>query len=259
MKKIIDGKVRQVYDIGDDKLIIVTSDNISAFDVVLPHKIEGKGRILNDISLFWFEFVKDIIANHIINEPPPKEFLGQTAIVVKKLNMLPFEFVVRGYMFGNMYKGQTKANLNRQYCLGERLDSPIITISTKTDKGDEYISDEEAAKKIDKELLNRIKNTCLTLYNVCYNYALTKGLIIADTKFEFGIDSDGQLVLADEIFTPDSSRFWDSELGYKKSFDKQVLRDWLLANNMDFDSVPNEVLLDTYKVYQECFNRLTRE
>ncbi|MCL2556282.1 MAG: phosphoribosylaminoimidazolesuccinocarboxamide synthase [Firmicutes bacterium] len=265
MQKIIDGKVRQVFDVGDDKLVIMTSDNISAFDVVLPNKVDGKGEILNKISLFWFNFTKDIIANHILDDKLlPKEFENKNAIVVKKLNMLPFEFVVRGFMFGNMYKAYKNngefcgIKFDKQYDLGEKLNAPMITISTKTVKGDEYISEAQVLKNINKNLLNHIKNICLKLYNVCYNYALTKRLIIADTKFEFGLDKDGNLVLADEIFTPDSSRYWD-KIGYKKSFDKQILRDWLLSNNMDFDNVPKDILDKIKNVYAECLNRLTKE
>ncbi|MDR0491364.1 MAG: phosphoribosylaminoimidazolesuccinocarboxamide synthase [Oscillospiraceae bacterium] len=274
MKKIISGKVREVYEISDDKLVIITTDRISAFDVILPKPVEGKGKVLNAVSLFWFDFTKDIVPNHIISSNladmpeyfQKDEFEGR-AVLVKKLKMLPFEFVVRGYVFGNMWEAYSQKKefcghmIEGDYKLAEKLAAPIFTPSTKAHVGhDVYISSKDVADAIGDEMADRIEKASLKLYETCYNHAYGKGIIIADTKFEFGLDENGNVVLADEIFTPDSSRFWsldDYKVGTSpKSFDKQFVRDWLQNNKiggeMQFNDVPDDVLAKTSEVCAEC-------
>ena len=281
MFKAVSGKVRDIYDVSEQKLVIVTSDRISAFDVVLPVQVLGKGRLLNAISLFWFEYTRDLVPNHIISsnlDDMPEffqksEFEGRT-VLVKKLKMLPFECVVRGYMFGNLWDEYSKSGtfcgsaVNGEYKLAQKLETPIFTPSTKAHSGhDEYVSYEDLEKSMGAELAKKLQDTSLAIYDKCYRYALQKGIIIADGKFEFGLDENNRLVLADELFTPDSSRFWsaaDYKVGVSpKSFDKQVLRDWLLENRIDgqmqFSNVPNEILHKTAEIYTECLRVLTDE
>ena len=278
MQKIINGKVRDVYEVSNERLIIVTTDRISAFDVILSKPVADKGRILNAMSLFWFDFTKDVIPNHIISNKlhdmpehfQKSEFEGRT-VLVKKLKILPFEFVVRGYLFGNMWEAYREGRgfcghkIEGDYKLAQKLTAPLLTPSTKAHVGhDEYVSFTDVENEVGAELSDRIKQLCLKLYDVCYHYAYNKGIIIADTKFEFGIDENDNLVLADEIFTPDSSRFWslsDYRTGISpKSYDKQFVRDWLLNNKvgdeMQFDNVPDEVLRKTSDIYAECLRRL---
>lgn len=278
MKPIYSGKVREIYDISDENLIIVTTDRISAFDHILPVKVNGKGIVLNKLSNFWFNRTRGIAANHIIDdrvENMPSffqnEFFNERTVIVKKLNMLPFEFIVRGYLFGNMwnaYKNKESfcgITLPRNYRLAQKLEQPILTPALKHDIGhDEYISMDDVKSVTGSKMAEQIEGICFKLYEECSEYALSKGLIIADAKFEFGRDNQGELVLADEIFTPDSSRYWDAA-GYKvgaspASFDKQFLRDWLLNNKVNgefqFDKVPQDVLVQTEKLYNECLSRL---
>ena len=280
MKKLISGKVREVYEVSDDRLVIVTTDRISAFDVILSKPVEDKGKVLNAVSLFWFDFTRDIIPNHIISsdlENMPEyfqksEFEGCT-VLVKKLKILPFEFIVRGYMFGHMWEAYSQ---NREFCgqkiegeykLAERLAAPLFTPSTKAHIGhDEYISFQDVVDTIGAPLADKIRNICLKLYDSCYDYAYNKGIIIADTKFELGLDENDDLVLADEIFTPDSSRFWslsDYKAGTSpKSYDKQFVRDWLLGNevggDMQFGNVPDDILRKTADIYNECLKKITK-
>ena len=278
MKPIYSGKVREIYDISDKHLVIVTTDRISAFDHILPVPIKGKGIVLNKLSNFWFDKTRNIIANHIVDdrvENMPSffqnEFFKERTVMVEKLNMLPYEFVVRGYMYGSMWKAYNNgeqfcgAVLPENYELAEKLEQPVLTPALKRDIGhDEYVSMEEVASGIGTETAKQITVICFRLYEVCSEYALSKGLIIADAKFEFGRNEQGELVLADEIFTPDSSRYWDVN-NYKvgvspNSFDKQFLRDWLQNNKINgefqFDKVPEEVLMQTEKLYKECLNKL---
>jgi len=283
VKKIISGKVREVYEISDeisnDKLVIVTTDRISAFDVILPKPVAGKGKVLNAISLFWFNFTKGIIPNHIISgdlKDMPEffqkdEFDGRT-VLVKKLKMLPFEFIIRGYIFGNMWQAYSRGEkfcgqkIEGNYKLAEKLASPLFTPSTKAQTGhDEYVSVKYVADAIGAELAGRIEKISLELYNTCYNYAYDKNIIIADTKFEFGLDAHNNLFVADEILTPDSSRFWslsDYKVGVSpKSYDKQLVRDWLTENKingeMQFDNVSGDVLRKTSGIYAECLRKIT--
>jgi phosphoribosylaminoimidazole-succinocarboxamide synthase len=279
MKKIISGKVREVYEVSDDRLVIVTTDRISAFDVILPKPVLNKGKVLNAVSLFWFNFTKDIIPNHIVSgglKDMPEffqkdEFEGR-AVLVKKLKILPFEFIIRGYMFGNMWNAYSKGEefcgqkIKAGYKLAEKLDAPLFTPSTKAHVGhDEYITVKYVADTIGAELAKKIEKACFELYSACYNYAYKKNIIIADTKFEFGLDENNNIFLADEVFTPDSSRFWDLS-GYQvgtspKSYDKQFVRDWLLNNKingeMQFDKVPDDILRKTSDIYAECLKKIT--
>ena len=278
LKKLISGKVRDVYEVPGDRLVIVTTDRISAFDVILSKPVADKGKVLNAISLFWFDYTKDIIPNHIISSDlmdmpeyfQKDEFAGRT-VLVKKLKILPFECIVRGYMFGNMWDSYSKTrefcgqSIDGEYKLAEKLAAPLFTPSTKAHVGhDEYISFQHMADTIGTELANKVKDISLKLYDACYRYAYSKGIIIADTKFEFGLDEMGNLILADEIFTPDSSRFWslaDYAVGTSpKSYDKQFVRDWLLGNKvggeMQFDNVSDDILAKTSEIYKECLRRL---
>jgi len=279
VKKIISGKVREIYEVSGDKLVIVTTDRISAFDVILPKPVANKGKVLNAVSLFWFDFTKDIIPNHIISSDlkdmpeffQKSEFEGRT-VLVKKLKMLPFEFIIRGYMFGHMWEAYSSGEkfcgqkIEGDYKLAEQLTAPIFTPSTKAQTGhDEYISVQYVAGKIGAELAGRIEKTSIELYNTCYKYAYSKNIIIADTKFEFGLDENNNLFIADEILTPDSSRFWslsDYKVGVSpKSYDKQLVRDWLLNNKingeMQFENVSDDVLQKTSEIYAECLRKIT--
>lgn len=278
MKPIYSGKVREIYDISDERLVIVTTDRISAFDHILPVPVKGKGIVLNKLSNFWFSRTRNIIPNHIIDdriENMPvffqNEFFRERTVMVEKLDMLPFEFVVRGYLYGNMWKAYNNGEpfcgtiLPRGYRLAQKLEQPVLTPALKHDIGhDEYVSMDEVASRIGDEGLKQIAEIYFRLYKECSEYAYSKGLIIADAKFEFGRNGRGELVLADEIFTPDSSRYWDAET-YKvgvspDSYDKQFLRDWLLSNKVNgefqFDKVPENILLQTEKLYNECLSRL---
>ncbi|MDR0916084.1 MAG: phosphoribosylaminoimidazolesuccinocarboxamide synthase [Oscillospiraceae bacterium] len=279
MKPIATGKVRDVYEVADDKLVIVTTDRISAYDVILPTPITGKGVVLNQLSLFWFNLTRDIVPNHIISgntfDLPEffrtPEFDGRT-VLVKRLKMLPFEFVVRGYMFGSMWetykteKSFCGYTFDREYVQAERLDAPILTPSAKRSTGhDENITVAQLQDETSAEFTAQITDLCVKLYNRCYDYALSRGIIIADTKFEFGYDERGELVLADEIFTPDSSRFWDAS-AYKtgvspKSYDKQFVRDWLTANKLNgvepAPEIPADIAAQTAAIYAECLRKIT--
>ena len=278
MKPIFSGKVREIYDISDKHLIIVTTDRISAFDRILPVTIKNKGVVLNRLSNFWFKKTKNISKNHIvddnINNMPEffhNDYFKERTVMVTKLDMLPYEFVVRGYIFGNMWKAYEKGEIfcgNRitgDYKQAQKLKAPVITPALKhnTDH-DEYVDMKFIKSKLGDELTKHITEICFDLYDECSKYALLKGIIIADAKFEFGLDQQGHLVLADEIFTPDSSRFWnlsDYKVGDSpKSFDKQLLRDWLTKNKTQngfpFDKIPQGILFQTEKIYNECLNKL---
>lgn len=276
------GKVREVYDAGDGRLVIVTTDRISAFDVVLPTPIPGKGQVLNALSVFWFDRTKDIIANHLITAQDSEIAAalplstaaaaiseGRT-MLVKKLKMLPYEVIVRGYMFGSMYEAYKKGEpflghaFTRKYALAEKLDEPIVTPSTKAEEGhDVNITAEEMKKDLGEELGQKVIDSALAVYKSCYDHAFERGIIIADTKFEFGLDDDGTLTLADEVLTPDSSRFWDAAK-YRAgespaSYDKQFVRDWLKTNGLAGKTgvkLPPEIVEKTAGLYEECKRRI---
>lgn len=278
MKPIYSGKVREIYDISDKHLVIVTTDRISAFDHILPVSVKGKGIVLNKLSNFWFDKTKDIVPNHIIDDNVDNmpacfqsEYFKDRTVMVEKLDMLPFEFVVRGYIFGNMWKAYESGEsfcgmrLGEGYKLAQKLEQPILTPAYKHDIGhDEYVDRTSVENCLGAGLTDRIYEICFQLYEMCSQYAYSKGLIIADAKFEFGRNGQGQLILADEIFTPDAGRFWDAaeyEVGVSpRSFDKQYLRDWLLNHKVNgefqFDKVPESVLEQTENLYRECLSRL---
>ena len=282
MKPMKEGKVREVYDNGDS-IIMVATDRISAFDVILKNKIVDKGTVLTQMSKFWFDFTKDIVPNHMISvdtKDMPEffrndEYRGKS-MMCKKLEMLPIECIVRGYITGS---GWASYKENGTVCgirlpeglqESEKLPEAIYTPSTKAEIGlhDENISFEKSVEILEKiypgkgaDYATQIKECTLKLYNKCADYALTKGIIIADTKFEFGLDEDGNVVLADEMLTPDSSRFWPLE-GYvagkgQPSFDKQFVRDWLKANPDSDYLLPDDVIDKTIAKYKEAYEMLT--
>ena len=279
MNKISSGKVREIYAVDDDKLLLVVSDRISAYDVILPTMIPNKGQVLNKISEFWFDYVKDVIPNHIIStdlkdfpeEFQKPEFEGRS-MLVKKLQMIPVECIVRGYITGSgwaSYKEEGKVcgiELPAGLQESQKLPEPIFTPTTKAEVGvhDQNITFDEVCELIGKDLAEQIRNKTIEIYKKCAEYALTKGIIIADTKFEFGVDENGNLVLGDEVLTPDSSRFWpasDYEVGRsQKSFDKQYMRDWLRANKWDANNptpIPEDVVSTTRAKYIEAYEMLT--
>lgn len=278
MKKIISGKVREVYDLEDGRMVIVTTDRISAFDVILPTMITDKGKVLNALSNFWFSYTGDLVKNHMISsdlkdmpvEFQKPEYEGRT-ILVKKLKMIPYEVIVRGYMFGSMYEAYKKGepflghSFDKEYQQAEKLDCPICTPSTKATEGhDINVTCQYMKDDLGEELGSKIEKTAIAIYNKCYEHAYKNGIIIADTKFEFGLDENGELVLADEVLTPDSSRFWnlaEYKVGTSPaSYDKQFVRDWLKDNNLAGDpnikSIPDDVVAKTSALYHECQEKI---
>ena len=276
------GKVREVYE-ADDSIIMVATDRISAFDHILKNKITDKGAILTQMSRFWFDFTSDIIPNHMLsvdNADMPEyfqqeEFQGNS-MKCKKLHMIPMECIVRGYITGSGWESYKE---NGTICgielpaglqESEKLPEPIFTPSTKAELGDhdENVSLEQGAKVLEKEFpgygqeyAEKIRDYTIAIYKKCAEYALTKGIIIADTKFEFGVDEDGNIVLGDEVLTPDSSRFWPLA-GYEKgksqpSYDKQFVRDWLKAHPSEGYKLPDEVIEKTIAKYKEAYELLT--
>lgn len=278
MKKISSGKVREIYEVDEDKLLLVVSDRISAFDYILPSLVPNKGKILNQISEFWFNYIKDIIPNHVIStdiKDFPKEFQTEEfegrSMLVKKLKMIPVECIVRGYITGSGWKSYQKdgtvcgITLPEGLQESEKLPEPIFTPTTKAAEGhDENISFEEVCELIGKDLAENLRAKTIEIYSKCAEYALTKGVIIADTKFEFGLDENGALVIGDEVLTPDSSRFWpasDYQVGKsQKSFDKQYIRDWIKSTGYDPESgtpIPDDVIDVTVNKYKEAYQILT--
>ena len=279
-----EGKIREVYDIGDS-LIMVATDRISAFDHILKNKISDKGAILTQMSKFWFDFTKDILPNHMlsvdVNDMPEffrkPEFTGNS-MKVKKLHMMPLECIVRGYITGSGWASYKEngtvcgIKLSEGLKESEKLPEPIYTPSTKAEIGlhDENISYEQSIKVLEKEFpgkgeeyASKLKDATIALYKKCADYALSKGIIIADTKFEFGLDENDNIVIGDEMLTPDSSRFWPLE-GFKvgagqPSYDKQYVRDWLKANPDSDYLLPEDVIEKTIKKYKEAFKLLTGE
>lgn len=282
-KPVKEGKVREIYDIGDG-LILVASDRISAFDVILKNLIVGKGEVLTKMSKFWFDLTKDIVPNHMLSvdtKDMPEFFQNEKfegrSMMCKKLNMLPVECIVRGYITGSGWSSYQKTGevcgikLEEGLKESQKLSEPIYTPSTKAEIGDhdENISFEQSIDVIEREFpghgreyAEKIKDCTIALYRKCADYALERGIIIADTKFEFGVDEDGNIVIGDEMLTPDSSRFWPAE-GYEAgksqpSFDKQFVRDWLKANPDSDYLLPQDVIDKTISKYQEAFDKLTK-
>jgi len=281
LPRINQGKVRDIYDIDADKMLIVTTDRLSAFDVILPTPIPGKGAVLTQIANFWFDKLKHIIPNHLtgidpdtlVSDPTEKAQLGERAIVVRKLKPLPIEAVVRGYLVGSGWKEYKASGTVCGIALpaglqeASQLPEPIFTPSTKAELGthDENITFEQASALMGKELAEKVRDVSIALYKAAAEFALTRGIIIADTKFEFGLDKDGALVLIDEALTPDSSRFWPADQ-YKvgsnpPSFDKQYVRDWLESSGWNKQppgpELPADVAARTSDKYREALRQLT--
>ena len=273
------GKVRDIFDIDEKHMLIVTTDRLSAFDVVFDEPIPEKGKILTSIANYWFKKTNHIIQNHLteinINEVlsyKESELLKDRAIVVKKLKPIPIEAVVRGYLIGSGWKEYTNTGavcgirLPKQMRLAEKLDQAIFTPSSKADVGehDENISFIETKNIVGEELATQIKNTSIRLYDFASKHSIKRGIIIADTKFEFGLDNEDQLTLMDEVLTPDSSRFWPLQ-DYKpglspKSFDKQIIRDYL--ETLDWNKeppapiIPESIMTQTAQKYKAIQSKL---
>ncbi len=278
---LVRGKVRDVYAVGDDRLLIVTTDRLSAFDVVLPEPIPGKGAVLTSVSNFWFRLTSNIVPNHLVDMPLEEvlpddaeraEVEGR-AVVVKKLDALPVEAIVRGYLIGSGWKDYQRTGtvcgigLPAGLQLADRLPEPIFTPSTKAAAGahDENIDFDRTCELIGAALAEQVRDVSLRIYTTCAAYARERGIIIADTKFEFGLDAEGKLVLIDEVLTPDSSRFWPAD-SYQPgtspaSFDKQFVRDYL--ESLDWDKtppgphLPADIIARTADKYREAEVRLT--
>lgn len=276
------GKVRDIYDIDAKYMLIVTTDRLSAFDVILPDPIPGKGRVLTSVSNFWFAKLKHIIPNHlasipleqVVPDPAERQQIEGRAIVVKKLKPLPVEAIVRGYLIGSGWKDYQKTGticgikLPEGLKQAQQLPEAIYTPSTKAEMGqhDENVSFEKTVKLMGPELAGKVRDTSLKLYNEAAAYAKERGIIIADTKFEFGVDDDGVLYLIDEALTPDSSRFWPADQyqvgSSPPSFDKQYIRDYL--ETLDWNktapapALPPEVAEYCAKKYLEAEIRLTK-
>jgi phosphoribosylaminoimidazole-succinocarboxamide synthase len=269
------GKVREIYDLGDE-LLIVASDRISTYDVVHPTPIPDKGSVLTGLSTFWFQRTAGIVSNHVISvtDGVPEEARGR-GMVVRKLKMLPVECVVRGYITGSGWKDYRATGKVSGHTLPEglresdRLPQPLFTPSTKAEVGhDEAIDFEGAVTLIgDRALAERVRDVSLELYEYAAEHARDNGIILADTKFELGLDSDGQLMIGDEICTPDSSRFWPAdqyEPGRgQPSFDKQYVRDWASSTGWDRNPpappIPDDVVARTREKYVEAYERVTGE
>ena len=281
LQLVAKGKVRDIYAVDSDHLLIVTTDRMSAFDVVLPNPIPGKGEVLTQLSEFWFEKTQSIVSNHmtddlelvdLLDSPDQLDYFSKRSMIVKRLNPLPIEAVVRGYLIGSGWKDYQATGsvcgieLEEGLQMAQKLPEPIYTPATKAEVGehDENISYEKTIDLIGEELANRVRQIAIDIYNFGVNHAREKGIIIADTKFEFGLDGDGDLYLIDEVLTPDSSRFWaieNYELGSSPpSFDKQYLRDYL--ETLDWDKtapgpeLPQEVIDNTASKYKNAFRQI---
>jgi phosphoribosylaminoimidazole-succinocarboxamide synthase len=276
------GKVRDIYDVDSEHLLIVASDRLSAFDVVLPQPIPGKGEVLTRVANFWFARTAGLIPNHlsslaladVITDPAERDALGERAVVVRKLKPLPVEAIVRGYLIGSGWKDY---QANGAVCgialpaglrMADKLPEAVYTPSTKADIGDhdENIDYARTVDLLGADLAAQVRDASLQIYRECAAYALQRGIIIADTKFEFGLDDDGRLHLIDEVLTPDSSRFWPADAyqpgSSPPSFDKQFVRDYL--ETLDWDKtppgpmLPDEIIERTAAKYHEAEDRLTK-
>ena len=281
LRRVHRGKVRDVYAIDESRLLIVATDRLSAFDVILPDPIPGKGRILNSISNFWFARTGHIVPNHLLDtpleqvlpDPVERAEVQGRSVVARRLKALPIEAVVRGYLIGSGWKDYQATGsvcgirLPAGLRQAERLPEAIFTPATKAAVGDhdENISFDEAARLVGPELAAKVRGTALAIYHFAAAHAAGRGILIADTKFEFGLAPDGELLLIDEVLTPDSSRFWPADryrVGISPpSFDKQIVRDYL--ETLDWNKrapgpkLPAEVIANTAAQYQEALRRLT--
>lgn len=284
IEEIKEGKIRKIYD-NSDSIIMVATERISCFDVILNNKVKGKGKILTKMSKFWFDMTKDIVPNHMIsvdvNDMPEffrqEEFDGN-CMLCHKLKMLPIECIVRGYIAGSSWESYKESGsvcgikiptgLNES----DRLSEPIYTPSTKADIGvhDENISYEQSIEHLEKYFpgkgqvyAEKIRDYSIAIYKKCAEYALERGIIIADTKFEFGLDKDGNIVLGDELLMPDCSRFWKAEVyesGHSQpSLDKQLARDWLKENKGHNMTLPQDIVDKIINIYSEVYETLTGE
>jgi phosphoribosylaminoimidazole-succinocarboxamide synthase len=272
---VASGKVREIYDLGD-RLLMVASDRISTYDVVHPNPIPDKGKVLTGLSAFWFAKTGHIVANHYVSatEGVPDEVRGR-AMVVRKLEMLPVECVVRGFITGSGWKDYQATGCVSGIELppglreSDQLPTPIFTPSTKAEEGhDEAIDFDQAAELVgDRELMGRVRDASVALYCFAADHARERGVILADTKFEFGLDPSGELVVGDEVLTPDSSRYWPAdtyEPGHgQPSFDKQFVRDWATASGWDKSPpappIPDEVVEGTRGRYVEAYEQIAGE
>ena len=281
LKLLNRGKVRDIYDIDEQHLLIVTTDRLSAFDVVMPQPIPGKGEVLTRVANFWFRRMQHILPNHLCDIPlsdvvpdeDERRLLGDRALIVRKLKPLPVEAIVRGYLIGSGWKDYQQTGtvcgikLPQGLQLADRLPEAIYTPSTKAGAGehDENISYEKSVELMGEEVASKVRDYSLRIYNQAAAYALERGIIIADTKFEFGLDDEGKLYLIDEVLTPDSSRFWPADQ-YRPgisppSFDKQFVRDYL--ETLDWNKtapgpdLPEEIIRKTAEKYAEAEQRLT--
>lgn len=275
------GKVRDIYDMDEQTLLIVTTDRMSAFDVIMDRPIPYKGVILNQITLFWMDRFKDIIPNHLVESDverfpavlaPWKDELEGRAVIVRKARSLPVECIVRGYISGSGWKDYQKTGMLCGYRLpaglreSDKLETPLFAPSTKAEQGrhDENISPARAAELLGEDVARKLRETSLAIYEAGRAYAAGRGIIVADTKFEFGF-VDGELCLIDEVLTPDSSRFWPADQyapgRSQPSFDKQYLRDWLASQPWDMrppaPALPDEIVDATARRYREAYHILT--
>jgi phosphoribosylaminoimidazole-succinocarboxamide synthase len=281
LKRIHQGKVRDIYDIDANTMLLVSTDRLSAFDVILPTGIANKGAMLTQMANFWFEKLKDVVPNHltgidpasVVSDPAEKAQLANRSVVVKKLKALPIEAIVRGYLVGSGWKEYKARGTVCEIPLptglqeASKLPQPLFTPSSKAAVGehDENISIAQVEALIGKDLAAQVAQVAIALYSKAAEYALTRGIIIADTKFEFGLDENGVLHVMDEVLTPDSSRFWPAEsyaVGKNPpSYDKQYVRDWLEASGWNktapAPALPDDVAQKTSEKYMEAFERLT--
>ena len=274
-KHLHSGKVRDLYQTPEGNLLMIASDRISAFDYVLSSKIPDKGKILTALSLWWFDQLTQIVPNHLISTDVPASVTGR-AVIVEKLEMLPIECVVRGYLVGSGFQDYESTGsicghkLPKGLQLASKLPTAIFTPATKAEMGehDQNISMDAVINLIGTDLASKVEQISLEIYNKASQIALNKGVVLADTKFEFGVRSDGTLVLADEVLTPDSSRFWDPtkiELGSSpESFDKQFVRNWLLSKESGWQRdltpppvLPDQIISQTAAKYQQAYQLLT--
>ncbi|KAG2734362.1 hypothetical protein G9P44_002368 [Scheffersomyces stipitis] len=283
------GKVRDIYQVDENTLLFVATDRISAYDVIMDNAVPEKGKLLTKLSEFWFEFLSQTIPNHLIlsknddeslfaklpaqlSEAKYKLQLSGRSLLVRKLKLIPLEVIVRGYITGSAWKEYKKTqtvhglSVEAGFLESQEFATPIFTPSTKADQGehDENISPEKAAEIVGQELCDKLAKAAIELYTKAKEYAKTRGIIIADTKFEFGLDTDHNLVLVDEVLTPDSSRFWNAS-AYKlgksqESYDKQFLRDWLTSNGIagkDGVKMDEDIVARTRAKYIEAYEAIT--
>jgi phosphoribosylaminoimidazole-succinocarboxamide synthase len=277
--KVATGKVRELYAVGDEHLLLVTSDRISAYDFILDTPIPDKGRVLTAMSVFWFELLADVLPNHLVTHDDPRipAAVRGRALLVRRLEMLPVEAVARGYLAGSGFSDYQRTGevcgigLPEGLLEASKFPEPIFTPASKADLGahDENIGFDDVVAKLGRERAEEVRDATLEIYARGAEHAAKQGILLADTKFEFGVDGTGQLVLADEVMTPDSSRYWPAD-GYQPghsqpSFDKQYVRDWLTSPASGWDrasdtpppTLPDDVIAATRSRYVDAYERIT--